>query len=150
LILSGCGSDKSSDAATAAAPEAQTVAPPPACPAKADTITVCKDGLCMAMGEQNFGFQPGGAGLNYAGGGPVNLYVFRSFSEPPEQVERAGLSIGKAFTRGAEGKWTYVCDVDPALTDEQLRTKFGITYPTAPPADQAGSPPADAATPTTN
>ena len=140
LILLGCGSDGSADSATASAStDVQTVAPTPPCPVKVDTLTVCKDGLCMAMGQHVFGFDPGGAGLNYAGGGPVNVYVFRSFSESPAEVERAGLSIGKAFTRPAGGKWTYLCDVDPALTDEQLRAKFGIEDPAASAPDEAAS-----------
>ena len=126
LVLIGCSVE------TPPAAGKPAVAAPVACPAKINTLNVCKDGLCLAMGEHTFGFNPDNPGLNYQGGGPISVYVFRSFSETPEQVALAGLSMDKAFTRAADGKWTSLCDIDPALTDEQLREKFGIAPAPAP------------------
>lgn len=143
LILTSCGkstpADKQSESPSIPTKAQAAASAPPACPTKANTLTVCKDGICVAMGEQSFGFDSGTGGLNYAGGGQLTVYVFRSFSESKAAVERAGLATGKAFTRLPDGKWQYLCDVDPASTDEQLRAKFGIVYGATPSTAEAAA-----------
>ena len=69
-----------------ASPQSVSTDPALDCPAKVNTLNVCKDGQCVAMGDLNFGLEPSTGSLGFRGGGVSTVYVFRSFKESKVSV----------------------------------------------------------------